>query len=234
VQLIGLTGGIASGKSTIAARLAEHGAIIVDADHLAREVVEPGTRALEAIRLRFGDAVIKPDGSLNRSTLGAIIFADAPARRDLNEILHPAVWKKARQLFSAAQAADPNAIVVYDVPLLVEADLRRPIDFTLVVVAHSDSKTQKDRLVRLRGMSPSDAAKRLAAQATNAERAGVADVIIDTGGSLDNTRRQVDELWRRIASGEVPTEKPRTPRAPKPLPTLETWNLRDRCDPSPS
>ncbi len=203
MQLIGLTGGIASGKSTVAARFAQHGAIVVDADRLAREVVEPGSNALEAIRLRFGDSVIRSDGSLDRAALGTIIFSSQADRHALNEITHPAVWERATKLFAAARARDPNAIVVYEVPLLVEGNTRRAIDFTLIVVARADRETQKDRLIRLRGMTTGDAIERVTAQATDAERATVADVVIDTGGTVEDTHRQVDALWGRIVSHRV-------------------------------
>jgi len=203
VQLIGLTGGIASGKSTVAARLAQHGAIVVDADQLARTVVKPGSNALEAIRMRFGDSVIRPDGSLDRTALGRIIFSSQADRQALNEITHPAVWELATELFAAAQARDPNAIVVYEVPLLFEANTQRAIDFTLIVLARANREKREDRLVRLRGMSPHDAIERVTAQATDAERATVADVVIDTDGTVDDTHRQVDALWSRIVSHRI-------------------------------
>src|SRR4051812_41919791 len=120
MRILGLTGGIAAGKSVVARRLAELGAVHVDADALAREVVEPGTPGLEAIWRRFGEAVISPDGTLDRAALGAIVFSDAEARADLNRITHPAVWRRSHELFAEAAAADPDAIVIYDVPLLVE------------------------------------------------------------------------------------------------------------------
>lgn len=198
MQLIGLTGGIASGKSTVAARLARHGAVVIDADQLARAVVEPGSDVLEAIRLRFGDSVIMSNGLLDRRALGKIIFASATDRQALNEITHPAVSKRARELFDEAQAKNLHAIVVYEVPLLVEGSAQGANDFTLVVATRAGWKTRMDRLVRLRGMSSHEAAERLAAQATDAERAKVADVVIDTDRALDDTYEQVDELWERI------------------------------------
>ncbi len=198
MQLIGLTGGIASGKSTVATRLAHHGAVIIDADQLARDVVEPGSHTLDAIHRRFGDSVIAPDGSLNRSALGARVFASAADRKELNKITHPAVWERARELIEAAQAHNPHAIVVYDVPLLVEGENHRANDFSLVVVTRADWQTRLDRLVRLRGMSPREATARLTAQASDVERAAVADVVINTRGTLQETHRQVDALWRRL------------------------------------
>lgn len=195
MYLIGLTGGIASGKSVVARRLAEHGAVHVDADMLAREVVEPGTPTLAAIAHRFGDAVIAPDGSLNRGALGSIIFTDPEARQSLNSITHPAVWARAKQLFDAAQRADAGAVVIYDVPLLVEAASDRSIEFDLVVVVHATAETRIRRLMELRGMTRQEALHRLNSQASDAERLAIADVVIDSEGSIDDTLRQSDELW---------------------------------------
>ncbi|NUU05511.1 dephospho-CoA kinase [Leifsonia sp. C5G2] len=196
MQLIGLTGGIASGKSTIASRLAEHGAVVVDADRIAREVVEPGTPALAQIAERFGDGVIAPDGSLDRPALGAIVFGDPEALRALNGITHPAVLAASTARFRAAAEADPDAIVVYDVPLLVESANEYPFD--RVVVAHADEATRIRRLVELRGMDAAEAERRIRSQASDEERLAVADDVIDTGGTLQHTRDQVDALWRQL------------------------------------
>jgi dephospho-CoA kinase len=196
VQLIGLTGGIASGKSTIARRLAVHGAVVVDADKIAREVVEPGTPALAAIAETFGEGVIQTDGSLDRPALGAIVFADQDARLRLNGITHPAVLRASTARFAQATAEDPDAIVVYDIPLLVESANDYPFD--LVVVAHAPADTRIDRLVRLRGMDPAEAERRIRSQASDDERLAVADVVIDTGGSLEHTIGQTDALWERL------------------------------------
>jgi len=198
MYLIGLTGGIASGKSVVSARLAERGAVVVDADVLAREVVEPGTPALAAIAERFGADVIAADGSLNRPALGAIIFTDPEARLALNAITHPAVWKRARELFAAAEAADPGAIVVYDVPLLAEAAADRPITFDLVVVVNASAETRLKRLVELRGLSEDEARHRLSSQASDADRLALADVVIDSDGALDATLAQADALYERV------------------------------------
>jgi dephospho-CoA kinase len=198
VQLIGLTGGIASGKSTIARRLAVHGAVVVDADKIAREVVEPGTPALAEIAETFGDGVIRADGSLDRPALGAIVFADQDARLRLNGITHPAVLRASTARFEQAAAEDPDAIVVYDIPLLVESANDYPFD--LVVVAHAPADTRIDRLVRLRGMDPAEAERRIRSQASDDERLAVADVVIDTGGSLEHTLEQTDALWERLTS----------------------------------
>jgi dephospho-CoA kinase len=198
VQIIALTGGIASGKSTVSGRLAEHGAVVVDADTLAREVVEPGTPGLEAIRERFGDGVIGSDGSLDRPTLGAVVFRDPAALADLNAITHPAVWKAALELFARAEASDPDAIVVYDVPLLVEASAERPLHFDRVVVVEADREERIRRLVQERGMSAEEAERRIGAQAGDAERRAVADVVLDNNGGRDELLRRVDRLWEEL------------------------------------
>ncbi|MDQ1556554.1 MAG: dephospho-CoA kinase [Actinomycetota bacterium] len=200
MQLIGLTGGIASGKSVVAKRLAELGAVHVDADAIAREVVEPGTPGLASIRAAFGDGVITPDGSLDRAALGAIVFTDPQKRAVLNGITHPAVWKRSRELFAAAEAADPNAIVIYDVPLLVEGSDSRPMTFDLIVVVHASMATRISRMVELRGMSRDEALHRLNSQASDTERLAVADVVIDNDGDLENTLAEVDALWQMLAN----------------------------------
>ncbi|MEV8215586.1 dephospho-CoA kinase [Leifsonia sp. NPDC077715] len=199
MQLIGLTGGIASGKSTIASRLASHGAVVVDADRIAREVVEPGTPALAAIAERFGDGVIAPDGTLNRPALGAIVFGDPAALQVLNGITHPAVMAESTARFRAAGEADPDAIVVYDVPLLVES--ANEYRFDRVVVAHADAETRIRRLVELRGMDRAEAERRIRSQASDDERLAVADVVIETGGTLAHTLEQVDALWEELRAG---------------------------------
>ena len=201
MYLIGLTGGIASGKSVVAARLAERGAVVVDADKLAREVVEPGTPAFAAIADRFGADVISADGSLNRPALGAIIFTDPEARLALNAITHPAVWKRARELFAEAESADPDAVVVYDVPLLAEAAADRPITFDLVVVVDASAETRLKRLVELRGLSEDEARQRISSQASDAERLALADVVVDSDGSLAETLAQADALYARVRAG---------------------------------
>jgi dephospho-CoA kinase len=203
VYLIGLTGGIASGKSVVAKRLAEHGAVHVDADALAREVVEPGTPALERIAQEFGPGVIAADGSLDRAALGAIIFTDPEKRSTLNAITHPAVWQRARELFDEAVGADPNAVIVYDVPLLVEASQDRPIRFDLVVVVHASRGTRLSRLVELRGMTRAEAEHRLNSQASDTERLAIADVVVDSDGELAETLRQADELWEKASASAL-------------------------------
>jgi dephospho-CoA kinase len=195
MPLIALTGGIASGKSTIASRLARLGAVVVDADALAREVVEPGGSALAAIRSEFGDEVLREDGTLDRQALGRIVFADPARRSVLNGIVHPAVLHRSHRAFRAAFEQDRGAFVVYDVPLI---DARGVGEFDRVVVADAPEDVRIDRLVRLRGMTAEDAAARVRAQLSDDERRRLATDLIDTSGSLDDTLAQVDALWARL------------------------------------
>ncbi|MFJ4225795.1 dephospho-CoA kinase [Microbacterium sp. NPDC089695] len=196
MPLIALTGGIASGKSTIARRLAEHGAVIVDADRIVRDVQAPGTPVLAAIADAFGEGVLAEDGSLDRAALGAIVFGDQEQLRRLNEIVHPAVRAESQRRFDEAAAGDPDAVVVYDVPLLVEARVDDPWD--LIVVAHAPAEVRLRRLVELRGMESGAAQERIDAQVSDERRLAVADEVIDTAGSLDETLAQADALWQRI------------------------------------
>ncbi|WP_368496082.1 dephospho-CoA kinase [Herbiconiux sp. A18JL235] len=195
MNVIGLTGGIAAGKSTVAKRFADHGAIVIDADRLAREAVEPGTAGLAAIADRFGASVIAADGTLDRAALGAIVFSDESARLDLNGITHPAVAQLLNDRLSEIAERDPDAVVVYDVPLLAETGGRRGGQFGLIVVVEAPAEQRIDRLVDLRGMSREEAARRVGSQASDAERRALADIVIDSGGSLDETLRQVDDAW---------------------------------------
>jgi len=195
MPLIALTGGIASGKSTIAARLGELGAVVVDADALAREVVEPGEPALDAVRAAFGDRVFRADGSLDRPVLGRIVFADPEQRLVLNGIVHPAVLHRSHEAFRAAFEQDPAAVVVYDVPLI---DARGVGEFERIVVADAPADVRIDRLVRLRRMTEEDARARVGAQLSDEERRALASDLIDTGGTLDATLAQVDALWVRL------------------------------------
>lgn len=194
--LVALTGGIASGKSTVARRLLEHGAVIVDADQVARQVVEPGEPALARIAKEFGPGVIAADGSLDRATLGAIVFSDPEGRQRLNAITHPAVLERSRALFAAAGDADPDAIVVYDIPLLVEAG--RGEEFELTVVVHAATETRVRRMIELRGMTREEALHRINSQATDTDRFAIADVVIDADGSLEHTLDQTDALWENL------------------------------------
>ncbi|TFD09139.1 dephospho-CoA kinase [Cryobacterium sp. TMT1-66-1] len=203
MYLIGLTGGIASGKSTVAQRLSELGAVGIDADRLAREVVERGTPALAAIAEEFGSDLLLPDGSLNRRALGAIIFTDPVRRERLNAITHPAVRQLTRDRVAEAALADPHAIVVYDVPLLAEAKAGGLVTFDVIVVVHADAATRIQRMVDLRGLTREDAIHRISAQASDAERLALADVVIDNTGRLDATLIQVDALWEGVLTAEA-------------------------------
>lgn len=198
--LIGLTGGIGSGKSTVAKRFIELGAVHIDADVLAREVVAPGTAGLDAIRAEFGDEVIDETGALNRPALGAIVFRDPEKLAALNAITHPAVWARTRELITEAESADPDAVVLYDVPLLVEGSNARQLNFDLIVVVQADEAIRVERLAANRGMAEEEAIRRIRSQATDAERAAVADVVIDNNGSFDQTTAQVDAVWQNVRS----------------------------------
>ncbi|WP_156759410.1 dephospho-CoA kinase [Microbacterium karelineae] len=198
MPLIALTGGIASGKSTIARRLAEHGAVVVDADQTVRDLQQPGQPVFAEIVDAFGAGVVAPDGSLDRPALGSIVFGDDEGRARLNAIVHPAVRDETRRRFAEAFAADPQAVVVYDVPLLAEA--RGTGEWDVVVVAHAPAETRIRRMVDDRGMTREEAASRVSSQATDDERLALADVVVDTDGSLEETLRQADELWRRIGT----------------------------------
>ncbi|MDO8382515.1 MAG: dephospho-CoA kinase [Microbacterium sp.] len=197
MPLIALTGGIAAGKSTIARRLAEHGAVIVDADAIVREVQAPGSAVLEHIAQTFGTDVIRSDGSLDRAALGAIVFGDDAAVARLNRIVHPAVRIRSQERFAEAREADPDGVVVYDVPLLAEARAGDPWD--LVVVAHAPADVRAARLVRERGLTADEAARRIASQVSDDERLAIADVVIDTAGTIEHTLEQTDALWERLS-----------------------------------
>ena len=195
---IGLTGGIGSGKSTVSRLLAEHGAVIVDADVIAREVVEPGTPGLAAIVEAFGSAILAADGSLDRPALAAVVFAEPDERRKLDGIVHPLVRARAVEV---AAAAPSDAVVVHDVPLLAETGQASSYDLVLVVEA--DPGTRVARLVQ-RGLTAEDARARIAAQATDEERRAIADVVLDNSGTPDELEAQVDRFWaERVAPALV-------------------------------
>lgn len=191
---IGLTGGIGSGKSTVARLLAERGAVVVDADRTAREVVQPGSPALAEIRQRFGAAVLSADGSLDRAALGALVFADPASRRDLEQITHPRIRARTRELVEAAPA---EAVVVHDIPLLVETHAAP--SYHLVVVVDVADEERVRRLVGDRNMSEDDARARIANQASRDDRLAVADVVVDNNGPLEDLGPQVERLWQRLA-----------------------------------
>ena len=193
---VGLTGGIGSGKSEVSRRLASYGAVLIDADAIAREVVEPGTPGLAAVAAEFGPGVLHADGSLDREALSRLVFADASLRTRLNAILHPLIADRMAELERAAPA---GAVVVLDVPLIAENDLAATFD--LVVVVDVSRHTQLDRLVRLRGMTREQAEARVAAQASRDHRlsiVGEGDIVIDNCGSLAELDRQVGDLWAEL------------------------------------
>ncbi|WP_158371763.1 dephospho-CoA kinase [Cellulosimicrobium cellulans] len=198
MQRIGLTGGIAAGKSVAAERLAARGAVLIDYDLLSRDAVAPGSAGLASVVEAFGEGVLLPDGSLDRPALGAVVFADAGARERLNGIVHPVVRRLAAEREAAAATADPGAVVVHDVPLLVETG--RADAFHLVVLVHTPAVLRVERLVRARGLERDEAERRIAAQATDDQRIAVADVVLDGSGAPEDLQRQVDELWDRLAA----------------------------------
>ncbi|OPG01623.1 dephospho-CoA kinase [Streptomyces sp. GKU 895] len=206
---VGLTGGIGAGKSEVSRLLVERGAVLIDADRIAREVVAPGTPGLAAVVEAFGPGVLAEDGGLDRPRLGSIVFADPEKLAVLNSIVHPLVGARSRALESAA---DDNAVVVHDVPLLTENGLAPLYD--VVVVVDAAPETQLDRLVRLRGMTEDDARARMAAQATREKRREIADIVIDNDVPLDDLRRRVADVWdelvRRARAPRADEGSPRT------------------------
>ncbi|MFD9718339.1 dephospho-CoA kinase [Streptomyces sp. NPDC059076] len=190
---VGLTGGIGAGKSEVSRLLASYGAVLIDADRIAREVVEPGTPGLAAIVETFGPGVLGADGSLDRPKLGSIVFADPERLAALNAIVHPLVRARSQAL---EEAAAPDAVVVHDVPLLTENELAGLYD--LVIVVDASAETQLERLVRVRGMADSEARARMAAQATREERRAIADLVIDNDGPLEALEPQVRTVWAEL------------------------------------
>ncbi|GAA3268148.1 dephospho-CoA kinase [Dactylosporangium vinaceum] len=195
MKMVGLTGGIGAGKSAVAQRLAALGAVIVDADRLAREVVAPGTQGLAQVVEAFGPGVLDPSGALDRPALAKIVFADEDARRRLEEITHPLVRARTAEL---VEAAPPGAIVVNDVPLIVEKGMSRL--YSLVLVVFASLETRLDRLTRLRGMSRDEAMARINAQATDEQRRAVADIAIVNDGTPADLDREVASAWERVVS----------------------------------
>jgi dephospho-CoA kinase len=199
VLLVGLTGGIGSGKSTVARLLEKRGAVVFDADLLAREAVEPGTPGHAAVIERFGADVLAPGGELDREALASIVFADPSARRDLEEIVHPEV----RRLFAEGSEAyrDTDRVVVFSAPLLVETGMHTA--FEILVVVSATVATQIERLMRQRGMSESSIRARIEAQAPLEDKAAVADFLVDNEGTLDELESQVDRLWNDLSARPV-------------------------------
>jgi len=193
MKRVGLTGGIGSGKSTVARMLADHGAVIVDADQISRDLVEPGSEALAALVAEFGPGILAEDGSLARARLAAMAFADPEGTRRLNAVMHPRIRAEGQRRI----AAQPDAqVVVYDMPLLVETGQTDLVD--LVVVVDIPAEEQIRRAVEMRGLDEQDVRRRMQVQASREERLAAADIVIDNAGSIDATARQVDELWARL------------------------------------
>jgi dephospho-CoA kinase len=190
---VGLTGGIGAGKSEVSKSLAAQGAVVIDADLIAREVVAPDTDGLAAVIAAFGPDVLGPDGTLDRVRLGDIVFADQQKLATLNSIVHPRVGARMGEL---EDGAGPGSVVVHDVPLIAENGLASSYD--LVVVVDVPPRTQLDRLIRLRGMSREQAQARIAAQASREQRLAIADIVVDNSGSLAELDRQAGELWSEL------------------------------------
>ncbi len=204
MQLIGLTGGIAAGKSIVASRLRELGAVVVDADALARQAVAVGSPGLASIVAVFGDGVLRADGSLDRAALGAIVFGSSERLAALNAIVHPEVQRLATAAFAAARAEDPDATVVYDVPLLAENADRLAAQFDAIVVVTADEDERVRRMVEDRRMTEAEARGRIASQASDAQRLRLADHVIDNSGTREATLAQVEGLWA-VLGGDPPS-----------------------------
>ncbi|MEU6522330.1 dephospho-CoA kinase [Streptomyces sp. NPDC046924] len=194
---VGLTGGIGAGKSEVSRLLVECGAVLIDADRIAREVVAPGTPGLTAVVESFGEGVLAEDGGLDRPRLGSIVFADPEKLAVLNSIVHPLVGARSREL---EEAAAEDAVVVHDVPLLTENGLAPRYD--LVIVVDASAETQLDRLTGRRGMSEQDARARMAAQATREQRREIADIVIDNDVPLEELARRVKDVWAELVRRE--------------------------------
>ena len=190
---VGLTGGIASGKSAVSQRLAEHGAVVIDADKLAREAVAAGSPGLEEIRTEFGHEVLTENGELDRAALGRVVFDDDDARVRLNALIHPRVRAKAA---SVREAAAPGSVVIEDIPLLIETGQQDRFDVVVVVQAPYEERIR--RMAKYRGMTREEAESRIQAQATDEQRAAAADVVLENSGTLDDLMAHVDQLWQQL------------------------------------
>lgn len=205
LTVAGLTGGIASGKTTVAGMLAETGAIIVDADRIAHQVVQPGREAWEAVRQRFGDEILQPDGALDREKLGHLVFHNQALKEDLERIVHPFVFRQMAATLQKLAAEQPGAVVILDIPLLIESGLHNILPLTVLV--HVPEAVQRERLIRRDGLADAAALARIQAQIPIDAKRTHADVIIDNAGSLAATRRQVAALHRRLC-GIEPSPRP--------------------------
>ncbi len=198
---VGLTGGIGSGKSSVSRRLGERGAVVIDSDVLAREVVARGTDGLVEVVAAFGDGVLTADGELDRPAVGKLVFGDETARRKLEAVIHPRVRARAAEI---ERAAPDDAVVVHDIPLLVETGQAGKFDLVLVVDVPVD--VQVERLTTQRGMAEDEARRRIAAQASREDRLAAADVVIDNAGSLDDLDRRIDEVWNQLTGHGTDTK----------------------------
>lgn len=200
---VGLTGGIASGKSTVLAQFKAHGASVIDADVIAREVVAPGTEGLQKIVANFGPAYIQEDGTLDRAKLGQLIFADEAERKKLNRLLHPLINRRMREQMNRYETACPAVPVIADIPLLIENNLTALFD--RIVVVYVPKALQIERLMRRDALTGEEAEQRINAQMPLEDKKKYADYVIDNAGSVDNTRRQVEDVWdslrREIGQG---------------------------------
>ena len=203
--MVGLTGGIGSGKSTVARLLADRGAVVVDADAIAREVVEPGTPALAALVEEFGEEILADDGSLDRAALAARAFVDDETKKKLEAITWPAIGD---EFLRRVAAAPPDGIVVHDVPLLVESESKRAVEYGGVIVVVAPREVRLDRL-EARWVPRDDAERRMALQASDEERAKVATWIVDNSGDLEHLEKQIDAVWPELLERAKPEEQGR-------------------------
>ena len=195
-MLLGLTGSIATGKSTVAEMLKRRGAVVVDADQVARKVVEPGSLGLNRIKETFGSEMLTADGQLDRAKLGELVFADEEARLRLNALLHPLIMDEMKRMTAESLDKDPKSIVIWDVPLLIEENLTQFVE--QVIVVYVPQAIQLKRLMERNHLTKTEAIKRMQSQLSIEEKKKVADYIIDNSGSLEETERQVDQLWRYL------------------------------------
>lgn len=196
--VVGLTGGIATGKSTVARMLTQRGAHLIDADQIAREVVEPGEEGWQRVRQRFGAEVFRPDGSLDRAALRKVVFRDSKARGDLNNLLHPLIRARMKEKSRQLVEQFPQGVVVLDIPLLFESKLTHLVE--KVIVVYIPEPVQRARLIARDGLSEEEARRMVNAQLPIEEKKRLADVVIDNSGSITETERQVDHLWKWLAS----------------------------------
>ena len=199
MKVVGLTGGIATGVTTVARMLAERGAVVIEADRIAREVVEPGTEAYRRIVEAFGPQILQPDGRLDRRALARLVFADESARRRLNAITHPEIRRRIRDEVARVAQSRPDAVVVIDIPLLLDTTGPEAFDLDGVIVVSAPREEQIRRLMARDGLTREEAEQRVGAQRPVADKEAEADWVIHNAGSLDETRRQVDVLWQQLA-----------------------------------